>query len=106
MVNDCTAERERKCERLVCKIAELMAEQGLKKLCKERDKALESTAQSKATHTQSASLEPLGNPLAPKKAVIENMPMLLCSPILPNPDHGIDMAEHTNYIRKCEKIFQ
>jgi hypothetical protein len=31
--------------------------------------------------------------------------MPLCSTILPEPYHGKDMAQHTNYIRTYEKIF-
>jgi chorismate mutase len=99
-------ERERKCERLVREIAELKAERELQQLREERDEALESIAQSKSTHARSASLEQLGNPPVPKRAVIENMLMLLRSTIFSDPYHGTDMAKHTNYICTCKKIFR
>ncbi len=99
------AERERILARLVHEIAELKAERELQQLRKERDKALKSITQSKATHVCSASLEQLGNSLAPKWAAIENMPMPLCSTILSKSYYGKDMAEHTNYIRTCKKVF-
>ncbi len=105
-VNDRAAERECERERLVREIAELKAERELQPLREERDKALESIAQSKATHACSTSLEQLGDPPAPKRAAIENTPMPLRSTILPEPYHGKDMAEHTNYIRTCGKIFR
>ncbi len=105
-VNDRAAEHERECERRVRVIAKLKAERELQQLREERDKVLKSIAQSKTTHARSASLEQLENPPAPKRAATENMQMLLRSTILPNPYHGKDMAEHTNYICTCEKIFR
>ncbi len=103
--NDCTVEHEREHERSILKITELKEESELQQLHNEYDKTLESVAQSKATHTRSAFLEQLRNLPAPERTAIENMLIILFSTILPNPYHGKDRAEHTNYIRTCDKIF-
>jgi hypothetical protein len=90
---------------LLYKIVELKVKQELQQLRKERHKTLESIAQSKATHAQSDSLKQLRNQPVPKRAAIEIMLMPLRSTILPDHYHGKDIAEHTNYICTCEKIF-